>query len=145
VARIGEPGLYTQAAFSADASRIAAIRTGIDTGYQDVWTFDVSTGSGRPLTADKAVVSSSLWSPDGLTVAYVSLRDNVHTVFRRASDGTGREEPFYRHGTAAAVILTDWSRDGRFLTFWSSQKQFSHGRSLRPAARFCSQGDCKEF
>jgi len=124
VARIGEPGLYSQAALSPDASRVAVIRTDIETGYPDVWTFDVATGRGRPLTSDKAVDTTPLWSPDGREVAYSSVRDSGYTVFRRAADGTGTEEQLYRHDTANAVILTDWSRDGRFLTFWSGQGMF---------------------
>jgi hypothetical protein len=123
-ARVGEPGLYAQAAFSPDASQIAAIRTDIETGYQDVWVFDAATGVGRAITSDKAVDSAPLWSPDGKSIVYSSVRDSVHTVFRRAADGTGGEEQIYRHDTANAVILTDWSRDGRFLAFWSGQGQF---------------------
>ena len=124
VARVGEPGLYTQAAFSPDATQVAAIRTDIESGYQDVWTFDVATGRGRAITSDKAADSAPLWSPDGKAIVYSSVRDNFSIVFRRAADGTGAEEEIYRHDTANAVILTDWSRDGRFLTFWSGQGQF---------------------
>ena len=122
VARVGEPGLYTQAAFAPDATRIAVIRTDIETGYQDVWTFDVATGRGRAITSDKAVDSAPLWSPDGKSIVYSSVRDNIYTVFRRSADGTGGEEQIYRHDTA--LFLTDWSRDGRFLAFWSGQVQF---------------------
>ena len=124
VARVGEPGLYAQAAFSPDASQVAAIRTDIETGDQDVWAFDVATGRGRPITSDNAVDSAPLWSPDGKAIVYSSVRDTIHTVFRRAADGTGSEEQIYRSDTGNAVILTDWSRDGRFLTFWSNQGMF---------------------
>jgi Tol biopolymer transport system component len=70
------------------------------------------------------VDSAPLWSPDGKAIVYSSVRDNVHTVFRRAADGTGSEEPIYLQDTGNAVILTDWSRDGRFLTFWSNLGMF---------------------
>jgi Tol biopolymer transport system component len=123
VARVGEPGLYAQAAFSPDATRIAVIRTDIETGYQDVWAFDVATGRGRAITSDKAADSAPLWSPDGKSIVYSSVRDNIPILFRRAADGTGAEEQIYRHD-GSAMILTDWSRDGRFLTFWSNQGQF---------------------
>jgi Tol biopolymer transport system component len=123
VARVGEPGLYAQAAFSPDASQIAVIRTDIETGNQDVWAFDVATGRGRPITSDLAVDSAPLWSPDGKTLVYSSVRERVTMLFRRAADGTGNEEPIYRQNGGAA-ILTDWSRDGRFLTFWSNDGLF---------------------
>jgi hypothetical protein len=124
VARVGEPGLYTQAAFSPDASQVAVVRTDIETGNQDVWTFDVASGRGRAVTSDTAADSAPLWSPDGKTIAYASVRDTVPAVFRRAADGSGEEEPLYRHDSAAAVVLTDWSRDGRFLTFWTAESLF---------------------
>jgi mono/diheme cytochrome c family protein len=124
VSRIGEPGLYAQAAFSPDGTRVATIRTEPDTGFQDVWVFDVATGVGRALTSDEAIDFAPLWSADGRAIAYSSVRDNTHTVFRRAADGTGGEEQLYRHTTGNAVILTDWSRDGRFMTFWSGQGMF---------------------
>jgi hypothetical protein len=123
-ARVGEPGLYAQATFSPDATQIAAIRTDIETGYQDVWVFDAASGRGRAITSDKAVDSAPLWSPDGKAIVYSSMRDNIPMVFRRAADGTGGEEQIYRHDGGTAVILTDWSRDGRFLAFWSNQGQF---------------------
>jgi hypothetical protein len=123
-ARIGEPGLYAQAALSPDGNQIAVIRTDVESGYPDVWTFDVATGRGRGITFDKASDSAPLWSPDGKAIVYVSVRDTIPTVFRRAADGTGGEELVYRHDTPAAVFLTDWSRDGRFLTFWSAQNLF---------------------
>ena len=124
VAKVGEQGLYAQAAFSLGASRIAVIRTDIETGNRDVWTFDVATGRGRPVTSDAAVDSAPVWSPDGQTIAYSSVRDSVTTVFRRAADGSGAEELLLRQEAGNGAILTDWSRDGRFLTFWSNQGLF---------------------
>ena len=122
VARVGEPGLYRQAAFSPDANQIAVIRTDIESGYPDVWVFDVATGRGHPVTSDTAVESAPLWSPDGKTIAYASVRDRVTTLFRRAADGSGREEQIHRQ--ESGMLLTDWSRDGRFLTFWSNEGLF---------------------
>ena len=85
------------------------IRTDIETGYQDVWAFDVATGRGRAITSDKAVDSAPLWSPDGKSIVYSSVRDTIYTVFRRSADGTGGEEQIYRHDTPARCF----SRTGR--------------------------------
>ncbi len=123
-ARLGEPGLYAQPAFSPDGSRIAVIKTDVDTGFQDLWTFEVATGRGRAITADEAIDFAPLWSADGTMLAYSSVRNNTYNVFRRPADGTGSEQHLYEHNTGNAVILTDWSQDGRFLTFWSGQGMF---------------------
>ena len=47
VSRVGEPGFYSQAAFSPDGSRLAVIKRDIDNDAQDVWTFDVRYRKGK--------------------------------------------------------------------------------------------------
>jgi hypothetical protein len=123
VARIGQPGLYAQAAFSPDGRQVAVVRTDVETGNPDVWIFDVATGRGHALTSDAAVDSTPVWSPDGKRVAYASARESGTAIVRRAVDGAAPEEVLYRKD-AGAAILTDWSRDGRFLAFWSNEGMF---------------------
>jgi len=123
VSRVGEPGAYSQASFSPDGSRLAVVKRDLDAGIQDVWTFDVATGKGTAVTSDAALDTAPVWSPDGRQIAYVSVRDNTHGLYRRAADGTGKEERLYVHGTGATIVLTDWSVDGRLL-FWSGDTMF---------------------
>jgi hypothetical protein len=124
VSRVGEPGSYSQASFSPDGSRLAVIRRDLDTEAQDVWTIDVATGKGTAISSDPALDTAPVWSPDGRSIAYVSVRDNTHGLYRRAADGTGNEERLYQHATGASIVLTDWSADGRFLCFWSGDTMF---------------------
>jgi mono/diheme cytochrome c family protein len=124
VSRIGEPGSYTQAAFSPDGTHIVAIKRDPDTDTQDVWTFDVATGKGRAITSDAEPDSAPVWSPDGRSVAFVSIRANTHGIYRRAADGSAAEERLYEHPTGAPIVLTDWSADGRALCFWSNDSLF---------------------
>ena len=124
ISRVGEPGAYSQASFSPDGSRLAVIKRDLDADTQDVWTFDVSTGKGTAVTSDSASDTAPVWSPDGRQIAYVSVRDNTHGLYRRAADGTGSEERLYAHSTGAPIVLTDWSLDGRFLLFWSGDTMF---------------------
>jgi len=124
IARVGEPGFYSQAAFAPDGSRLAVIKRDPDSNAQDVWTFDVDSGKGRAITSDATPDTAPVWSPDGRSIAYVSVRDNTHGIYRRLTDGTGSEERLYVHTTGAAIVLTDWSADGRFLSFWSGDTMF---------------------
>jgi Tol biopolymer transport system component/mono/diheme cytochrome c family protein len=124
VSRVGEPGAYAQAAFSPDGARLAVIKGDPDNDTQDVWTFDVASGKGTSVTTDDAPDSAPVWSPDGQQIAYVSIRDNTHGIYRRAADGKGAEERLYQHSTGAPVVLTDWSADGRFLCFWSGDTMY---------------------
>jgi mono/diheme cytochrome c family protein len=124
VARVGDPGSYTQASFSPDGSRLAVIKRDLDADTQDVWTFEVGNGKSRAITSGSSQNSAPVWSPDGTSIAYVSVRDNTHGLYRRRSDGTGIEERLYLHTTGSPIVLTDWSADGRFLCFWSGDTMF---------------------
>ena len=123
VSRVGEPAAYSQASFSPDGARLAVIKRDVDADTQDVWAIDIATGKGTAVTSDAAVDTAPVWSPDGRSIAYVSVRDNTHGLYRRAADGSGNEERLYVHGSGAPIILTDWSLDGRLL-FWSGDTMF---------------------
>jgi dipeptidyl aminopeptidase/acylaminoacyl peptidase len=120
VSRVGEPASYTQPAFSPDGTRIAAIKTEPDTGNQGVWTVDIATGKANAVTSDETAKAAPVWSPDGKQIAYVSTRDNVQRIYRKAADGSGTEELLYDNPGKQGVVLTDWSPDGRVLCFWAA-------------------------
>ncbi|MBI4521472.1 MAG: PD40 domain-containing protein [Gemmatimonadetes bacterium] len=117
VGRVGAPGLYTQPALSPDGSRAAVMRQDPQTGNVDIWTFDLSTGKALPVTSDAAPEAAPIWSPDGARVAYVSTRGNYSAIYRKAWNGEGAEEMLFRYTPGAGLALTDFSADGRFLTF----------------------------
>lgn len=90
-----------------------------ETSNQDIWTYDVATGSGHAVTHDHWPHNAPLWSPDGKSVLYVSTRDNYAGIYRKAWDGTGEEELLFRYTPGASMILTDASADGNFVTFYT--------------------------
>ncbi|HEY7334663.1 MAG TPA: DPP IV N-terminal domain-containing protein [Bryobacteraceae bacterium] len=120
ISKLGEPALYSQAALSPDGSRVAAIRTDRDSGDSDVWVFDIATGKATRITSDPEQNAAPVWSPDGKQIAYVSVSatGNTSSVFRKSSDGSGKAELLYRHKPGEAVVISDWSADGR-LCFWA--------------------------
>jgi len=65
--------------------------------------------------------SAPVWSPDGTQIAYVSARGNYTSVYRKASNGRGKEELLYKNEPGAGgLVLSDWSTDGHFLSFYSA-------------------------
>jgi Tol biopolymer transport system component len=119
VSTVGQPGLYVQPGLSPDGKRVVVMRNDPQTGNQDIWTIDLATGNGTPVTNDTPPENAPIWSPDGKQVAYVSTRQSYSGIYRRASDGTGDEELLFRYTPGAGMVLTDWSPDGKFLTFYT--------------------------
>ena len=118
---IGERGLYNQPVYSADRTKIAVIKNDPDKETVDVWVVEVATGKAMAITANKPRegVSAPVWSPDGKWVAYAGLRGSYFTLFRKAADGSGEEETLYQH-PGGGMVLTDWSLDGKLLSFYVS-------------------------
>ncbi|MCZ6871436.1 MAG: hypothetical protein O7G84_18215 [Gammaproteobacteria bacterium] len=118
---VGEPGRYSDPALSPDGTRVAVARNDPQTGNVGIWTFDVASGQGTPITNDpREEFFAPIWSPDGNHVAYVdsvSTRRTSTSIFRKAWDGTGIEEQLYQYTPGAWMVLTDWSADGKMLTF----------------------------
>ena len=119
VGTIGQPGLYGQTRLSPDGKRLVAAKNDPQTGLNDIWVFDVATGKGTQITNDIEPENSPIWSPDGKQVAYVRFKDQYNSIYRKAADGTGEAELLFRYTPGAGVPLTDWSPDGKFLTFFT--------------------------
>ena len=118
VSKVGGPGLYQDAALSPDGTRVAVRRTDPTTGNVDIWAFDVASGRSTPVTNGAPPENAPIWSPDSRQVAYVSTRGKFTSIYRKAWDGTGNEEQLFQYTPGAGMVLTDWSADGRFLTFY---------------------------
>jgi len=123
-ARVADPAFLQHAAMSPDGKQVAALKVDPDTGYDDIWIFDVATGEGRALTSDEAREMTPVWSADGRSIAFVSVRENTYGIYRRPVDGKGVEERLYLHPNGSTIFLTDWSADGKLLTFWSNDNMF---------------------
>lgn len=118
LSKLGAAGRYRNPALSPDGKRVAVVQG--DQFNPHIWTFDVASGRGTPVTTDSPRDSDPIWSPDGSQVAYVSTRGSFSSIYRKAWDGTGNEEQLFRYTPGASLWLTDWSADGKFLTFHDS-------------------------
>jgi Tol biopolymer transport system component len=118
---IGKPGTYGEPAISPDGRHAAVVHIDSFTGNQDIWTIDLSNGNARPVTADAAPDMFPVWSPDSRDIAYVSVRGDYTNIYRKSGDGRGHERLVYQNTPGAGgLVLTDWSPDGRSLSFYSA-------------------------
>jgi eukaryotic-like serine/threonine-protein kinase len=104
------------AALSPQGDRVA-LQCNMDSGLTDIWVFDLARGVRTRLTFGPATNTSPVWSPDGKWIAYASLRGKSYSLFRKPSDGSGREELLM--AADLQVVASDWSRDGKSIFYWS--------------------------
>src|SRR4029453_4236330 len=112
--------LYNQPVFSPDGTRMAVVKPDLEKETNDLWVIDNASGKSIQLTVSKTRenAGSPAWSPDGKQIAYVALRDGYFGVYRKASNGQGEDEMLYKG--SAPTTLTDWSQDGKYLTYFST-------------------------
>jgi Tol biopolymer transport system component len=117
----GERALYGAAVLSPDRTRVAFVKNDLDNESGDLYVLDIASGKTTRLTTSKKTesVQAPIWSPDGKQLAYVQIRDGVEGVYRRPADGTGAEELLYKN-PSAFLNLSDWSLDGRYMSFAKS-------------------------
>jgi Tol biopolymer transport system component len=103
-------------ALSPDGTRVATERT-----FQNetaLWLLDSARQSLFTRAGDGRMARYPVWSPDGDRIAFASVRPGSVTVSTRAAAGSGGEEILLT-STNDSILLTDWSRDGRFLLYFA--------------------------
>ena len=115
---IGERALYNQTVISPDGSRVAVVKGDLPNESSDLFVLDISKGTSTRLTTSgrRDFVQSPVWSPDSSRIAYVAMRKGQEGIYVRPANGQGAEELVYRN-PGAFLNLSDWSPDGRTLTF----------------------------
>ena len=124
VKTVGAPDIYQQPAFSPDGTRLAVVKLNRPTREQDIWILDLASNTSRPLTSGPALDSAPAWSSDGQEIAYSSY-GGYGALYRQPSAGSGSETLVYRAAAGTTLGLTDWSSDGRLMTFTSGGVLFS--------------------
>src|SRR5262249_32648043 len=120
VTTVGDRGLFNVPFFSPDKKRVAVVKRNLEKENADLWVYDVATGQATQITFGKSTEStqSPVWSSDGNQLASVALRAGTFGIYRKTSDGQGSEELLFKLAGVGAV--TDWSMDGRYLTYTTS-------------------------
>lgn len=113
--KVGEPSLYSLGSFSPDGNRLLVTKEDLKNGQKDFWVLDVESAKATRLTDDTRFKVTPIWSPDGKYIFYSTLLDGDWPIYRKAADGTGKEELVFRYTPGAFVGLSDISADGKFL------------------------------
>jgi Tol biopolymer transport system component len=102
-------------------------------GTSDLWIHDVSRNAPTRLTSDLGGEADPIWSPDGRLVVFRSDRDGPPDLYRKSSSGIAPAEVLLKR--AGVQRPTDWSSDGRFLTYTEEDRETGHSLWILPLAR----------
>ena len=112
---IGPPGHYTNVNLSPDGKLIAASSLDGVTGFRSI-IFDPLRGTATPVASPGASNSITVWSPDGLRVAYGSTRGGGNVeLYQQSMRGEASDHVVLRNSHNKNPLC--WSLDGRLLLY----------------------------
>jgi serine/threonine protein kinase/Tol biopolymer transport system component len=114
---------------SPDGTRVAVDRN--PQNNTDVYVLALDGSRWSRLTFDPSQDSLPIWSPDGSRITFRSNRKGVLDLFEKPANPGGNEELVLQ--TDQYKDPSDWSRDGRFLLFRSSDPKTENDIWVRPA------------
>jgi Tol biopolymer transport system component len=83
--------------------------------FTDIWLYDLSGSRRTRVTFEPGGPMAPVWSPDGRSIAFASMRNGHFDIYRKAIDGTSVEDLLY--SDSDDKFPTSWSPDGKFLLF----------------------------
>jgi Tol biopolymer transport system component len=98
---------------SPDGATVAVDRRDASSNTYDIWLHNLARGTTSRFTFGPQFNSYPVWSPDGLTIGFYTLRDQAGRPYRKASSGVGQEERLDQE--PGIHRIDDWSRDGKYL------------------------------
>jgi serine/threonine protein kinase len=107
---------YAGVRISRDGTRIAYY---LDSAGYDIWSYDIARSVKTVLTFGSGSGQGNLypvWSPDDRRIIYTSYRNGKYGLYLKASDGSGTEQSLLE-AVDRIRFPTDWSPDGKFLTY----------------------------
>jgi serine/threonine protein kinase/Tol biopolymer transport system component len=119
----GPTGEYSRLHLSPDGKQVVFDRlAGLG---PDIFILDTEKGSTSLFVSGGAADFAPVWSPDGRTIAFASSRDpainmaptNIRAgnLYQRSVGVVGEDKVLFK--SSVGKTPTDWSRDGRYLTY----------------------------
>jgi eukaryotic-like serine/threonine-protein kinase len=95
-----------------DSKAIVPIESDHNARTGDIWIADLNRDTLTRFTLNGS--GSGIWSPDGRKVLWAA---NDGKRYLRPADGSGKDEMVYQDPKCGSCVATDWSSDGKLITF----------------------------
>ena len=118
ISEAAPPGDYSDVALSPDGRQVAF--NGTDLAGFKVWLRDLERGVTSRFTFSSQIANIPVWSPDGNTVAFATStgEGGLLNVGQRRSNMSDPESVLLQLNALPRMFPTDWSSDGRYLTYF---------------------------
>jgi Tol biopolymer transport system component len=110
---LAEPDDTSMASPRLDPTGQRVVVPRFEGGNRDVWVMDLVRGDRKRLTFDSAGDGNPIWSADGRSVIFESLRESPASLFEIPASGVGEPRLVLRD----AGIPLSASHDGRFVLY----------------------------
>jgi eukaryotic-like serine/threonine-protein kinase len=118
--KVGDPVRITDASLSSDEHHAAAViwsgKSSSVTSERAIWIYDLARGSSTRLTFAAGAFDNPVWSPDGQTVYFLSLRDPL-SILRKSVNGNSDVEKLFSDNLSH--LLSAVTPDGQQLAIAS--------------------------
>src|SRR5262249_37754567 len=112
----GDPIDLLGVSLSPDGKTVATSRFDPINFTWDLWQYDAARVLQTRFTFERSdAFLSAVWSPDGASIAYGSIRNGKYGVFRKAANLSGSEELIYAEDTR--VIPSSWSQNSNMILY----------------------------
>jgi serine/threonine protein kinase len=121
VSTVAPPADYGGIRLSPDGQKLAVEVRDPRSRNTDVWVYDLNRGSATRLTAGAPMNDSPVWSPDGRRLVFASLRRSLWDLYEVSTEDFHEKQLALLPGVNKAP--TDWSLDGRFIAFMTTEQE----------------------
>jgi Tol biopolymer transport system component len=103
--------------FSQDGKRLTFFTVDPQNRNGDLWVHELARGASSRVTYSPALDINPVWSPGGDSIVFQSNRGGVYDIYLKSANGEGADVLLVKSNRNKTP--TDWSRDGRYVTFTS--------------------------
>jgi serine/threonine protein kinase/Tol biopolymer transport system component len=116
--RVGSPGAFSDAQLSPDGRQVVVV---MEDGPQEsvtrtLWLVDVDRGVRTRFTKGTFDEYDPIWSRDGASIVFASIRERRQGIYRRAAGGGATSDELL-YESSEEVRPSGFSPDGRILLF----------------------------
>jgi Tol biopolymer transport system component len=117
IGSLNVPGVVSSPWLSPDEKRFVVDRRDPQTGFADIWLYDVSSGNGSRFTFDPANDIFPVWSSDGSRIVWSSNREGQYHLYQKAASGAGQDRLLLRSEYSRGIYAEDWPQQGRAIIY----------------------------